>query len=143
MSVDISSTKSRVKDIAAVGDVLDAYETEGVDFLLDEEGNLKVALEKVEEDDAYGEEMPRALKLDELPNREKFTDEDSFWDAYNEAFDEKGDKGFLALLRELAPSLVTPLMILALEVESNDGFAHVWRVEPGATELETLDVAVL
>jgi hypothetical protein len=60
---------------------------------------------------------------------------------WDRAFDDKGAEGYRALLLELAPYLETPLMVLLGLWNLQDGSAQAWSVQPGAKEVETLDVS--
>ena len=141
MMVHLSYRGGKTKDKEKVAEVLSGYELEGVQFLLDEQGNLEVAVENVDGQE-YGEEWPRAVKKDQLPDRDKYPDQVSWWDAVFKVFSGRGDEGFEALLGELAPLLATPLIILASELISDSGSAQLWRIAPGASEVETFGVHI-
>jgi hypothetical protein len=55
-------------------------------------------------------------------------------------YDEKGQDGFLQLLRDLAPHLETPLVILCLSAPCCTGSAVAWSVQPGVREVEMLEI---
>ncbi len=131
MYAELSSSKAKVKDIAKVRDVLESYDMQCVQFLLYEDGVLDVVLVTDPETDD-GEAWPQALRQDHRPDRDEFPDEESWRDAIYLAWDEKGDEGFVDLLRELGPYLLTPLMILAASRAGHGARAQVWRIEPRA-----------
>ena len=143
VNVDVNCTKAKTKGKQKVGEVLSRYELEGVQFLLDKKGNLEVAVEK-DDDQEYGEVWPRAVKKNQLPDRNKYRDEDSWWDAVFEVFAERGDEGFVTLLGELAPHLATPLIILAARlIDGYVGAAQMWRIAPGAKKVGAKKVETL
>jgi hypothetical protein len=112
------------------------------------------------EGDPEDYQFPEAVRRDQLPNEEDFhedgeedlpdedddegfPDEDRWYKAVDKLYEEKGEEGFLALLRELAPHLESPLLILEVWNDVFFGHAHgaeVWHVQPGASEVETLGV---
>jgi hypothetical protein len=101
------------------------------------------------EDEDVAFQWPQALPLDLWPDEELAESElekDEFgrteWDRL---YQEKGNEGFLALLRDLAPYLKTPLMILFLHrplPHYDPSSARAWTVHPGSKEVETLDVSL-
>jgi hypothetical protein len=141
MSATLTSTKAKVHDPEKVREVLDSYEWEGVEihFLEEETGWI---LELTNHDpDWDSAAWPQALRSEEVPHEEQYPDEEERYDALSDRFCENGDKGFLALLRDLAPYLDTPLLILVSgSARSNECSGQVWRVQPGDTEVETLEV---
>ena len=67
-------------------------------------------------------------------------DDEEWYEEVEKRFDEEGAEGFLALLRELAPHLETPLVILWGAELWRDFSTKAWIVQPGAREVEILDV---
>lgn len=134
MPVELVSTTAKVNDVEKTWQVLSRYDYEGVTWLLRDEGTLKFVTGREPADESR-QDWPHALTWDQVPNREDFSDEDSYYDAMYETFCERGDEGFLAALVELAPYLEAPLVILG----AMDGGARAWLVLPGATKVETLD----
>jgi hypothetical protein len=145
MSVKLSSTRVKVRDSEKVRGILDAYETEGVEIQLQDDRTLEMAFE---EEDPNWSEWPLALHRDQWPDEDRFPDvaisdtdplEESAWD---KAFEEKGKEGFLSLLRELASYLESPLLVLvtARTYDFNFAGATVWLVQPGTTEVQSLEV---
>jgi hypothetical protein len=143
MSVDVTSTKARVRDPERVREVLDSYAWEGVEFKLREEGSGWTLEMAHHDEDWESWDLPAALSIDDSPGEGQHPDGDGPSEAEWEAFREKCAEGFLALLRELAPHLESPLLILAVAATPIDEFkyaARAWRVEPGAREVDALAV---
>ncbi len=94
-------------------------------------------------------EWPLALHRDQWPDEEEYPDEDSDeaelgeteWD---KRYEKKGEEGFLALLRDLAPFLETPLMILVVGRDHSFSTcaAQAWTVRPGRKKVKTLAVSL-
>jgi hypothetical protein len=122
---------AKISDEQKVAAVLDSYKMQGLKFLRDEE-TLTV---DVDWDGQLGK-LPRAVKWDELLDRNQYPDEDSWLGAISAMFNERGEEGFLSLLRELAPYLETPLAIAAVGFEKGVYILMRWRIEPGASEVE-------
>jgi hypothetical protein len=86
---------------------------------------------------------PRAVRLEEMPDPDEYSNDDDLYMAQQDTFDEKGGEGFLALLVDLAHYLESPLMILVADASLCGGFgyaAQVLRIEPGGIEVESLEV---
>ena len=143
MSVTVTSTKAKVRDPERVREVLESHEWEGVEIKLQEEGS-GWTLEMAHHDEEWDWwDWPAALRSEDLPSEDQYPDEDAFFEAEGTLYRDKGGEGFLALLRELAPHLESPLLILVVAATPLHGFeyaARAWRVEPGAREVETLGV---
>jgi hypothetical protein len=142
MAETVKSTRAKVRDAEKVREVLDAYAWDGVEIKLQEEGS-GWTLEMAYHDEEPGMvDWPQAVKREELPSGDEDTDEDDLIEAQADVYDKKGDEGFLALLRELAAHFESPLLILAAAGPDGKFYsgAEVWRVEPGAKEVESLAV---
>jgi hypothetical protein len=141
MSVTVTSTKAKVRDPERVREVLDSYEWEGVEIKLQQEG-FGWTLEMAHHDeDSDSWVWPAALRREDVPSEDQYPDMDDLLDAELKLYLEKGGEGFLALLRELAPHLESPLLILVTAASQSGGLdyaASAWRVEPGAKEVEVL-----
>ena len=140
MSVELKSIKAKVTDPQKVEKILDSYYEQGVEIELSEEADGWTLAMTFRGDDFDGYLWPQALHWERLPSKEQYPDEDEFDSELDKRYDEEGEKGFLALLRELAPHLETPLVILAADWDYNRGSAQVWSVQPGGREVEMLDV---
>ena len=150
MSVELTSTKARVRDPQKVREILATYDVKGVEIQLREEGAGWV-LEMGSHIVAWDEgEWPQALHFDDWPDEDPYPDEDegdevelgeTEWD---KRFMEKGDEGFLALLRDLIPCLETPLLILVTVRDAvfHSIYSQAWNVQPGAREVQTLEVSL-
>jgi hypothetical protein len=157
MSVQLTSTNAKVNDPQTVRKILDSYALRGVDIELCEEGSggtLKMAFQ---EGDPDWWAWPLALHRDQWPDEEQYPDEDQFDEdelgededelgetEWGKRYEEKGEEGFLALLRDLAPCLETPLMLLVVGKDHFTSFysAQAWTVHPGSKNVETLDVSL-
>ena len=143
MSATVTSTKAKVRDPERVREVLESYEWEGVEIKLQEEDSGWTLEMAYRDEDWESCDWPAALRSEDLPSEDQYPDEDALYDARADLLGEKGGEGFLALLRELAPHLESPLQVLAVAASPFDGFyygAGAWRVEPGGKEVETLEV---
>jgi hypothetical protein len=136
MPVVLNSTTAKVRDFNKVRDILCNYEWRCINFQLEKARGKKGTLALTRDNDDM-DDWPEALKLEDLPCQEEFEDKDSWFDAEFEAFCEKGDEGFLALLNELAPFLETQLLILALQWPDFPQ-AVVWCVQPDCKDVLTL-----
>jgi hypothetical protein len=68
--------------------------------------------------------------------------EETEWDRRHR---DEGGHRFLALLRDLAPQLETPLLVLVAIRDTTIGvhfWAQAWGVQPGAKEVQTLGIAL-
>jgi hypothetical protein len=98
-----------------------------------------------EEDEDSSDETEEDEEDDDSSDEteEDESDEDSWEeDEWDRRHRDEGDNGFLALLRDLAPHLETPLLVLAMEQGFMGASAQAWIVQPGAKEVETLGVAL-
>lgn len=135
------SSKAKVHDVEMLKKVLDSYAWPvdvNIDLREEDSGGI---LEVTYEDgdwDAWC--SPTAVKVEDLPDPDLYPDDDHFFDAEFEVFEEKGNEGFLALLRELAQHLESPLQFLVANHSGINHAATVWLVHPGATDVETLEV---
>lgn len=136
MSVELASTTGKVNDIKKVRLILESYCFDGVDIQVDDIGHLLLST------DGNDFSLPLAVKADRLPNEEEDDPdlEDHNIKMWFKTMCEEGDEEFLAFLRELAPYLETPLMILAVENENGDAVAQIWRAQPGSETVETMFV---
>jgi hypothetical protein len=146
MSVKLNSTKAKVRDPEKVREILDSYEWQGMEIELQDEGAGWILTMSYLDIDWESWEWPRALRLEDLsalPSEDQYPNEDDFFETEFNLYQEKGEEGLLALLRELAPHLESSLLIVVVTASPSDGFyyaARVWRVEPGAKEVETLEI---
>jgi hypothetical protein len=150
MSVELTSTTAKVNDPQTVRKILDSYALRGVDIELREEGSGGTLEMAFQEGDPDLSERPLALHRDQWPDEEEYPaeeelDEDELGETeWDNRYEEKGEEGFLALLRDLAPCLETPLMILVVGKECFTSFysAQAWTVHPGSKEVTTLRVSL-
>jgi hypothetical protein len=143
MATTVTSTKAKVRNPEGVRKVLSSYVREGVEIKLQEEGSGWTLEMAYHDEDLDSWASPAALDIVDLPGKDEYPDEDALFEAEWEAFHEKGEEGFLTLLRQLAPHLESPLLILRAAATSDNGIdyaARAWRVEPGAKEVETLEI---
>jgi hypothetical protein len=143
MSVIVTSTKAKVRDPEGVRKVLSSYVWEGVEIKLQEEDSGWTLEMTYRDEDLDSWATPAVLHLLDLPSEGEYPDEKALFQAEWDAFHEKGDEGFLTLLRQLAPHLESPLLILRAAATSSNGIdyaARAWRVEPGAKEVESLEI---
>ena len=130
----VTSTKTKA-DFEKVQEILSRYQLECIDFVFDKNGYLHAIGEKGNE-----EVLPRAVLVVDLPKREDFEDEQEYWDSMWYVFSDEGEKGFIALLRELATCIETPMTILSAGIGGNhSASAYMWSIEPGSAEVQTLD----
>jgi hypothetical protein len=141
MSTTLTSSKAKVRNPKKVREILYSYDWDDFEIKLEKE-DTGWTLEVVSYEDNFDAIMwPRAVKIEDLPDKDDYPDEDAYFDAEFEVYCDKGDEGFLALLQELAPHLESPLLILALEANTDFyPIAEVWRVEPGGKEVENMAV---
>ena len=126
----LTSNKARVTDRAAVLRVLEDYFYQCDIDVQGEEGSAAGTIGF-----SSGEGGPDAVRYEDYDLPE---DEDEEFDALSDHQDEDGERGFVKLLREVAPYLETPLTVQAVSYW-NDGFpiwAREWHVRPGAEEVE-------
>ena len=136
-----TSTKATVRNPERAGEILDSYHCRGVQVVLQEKDTVWSVEMTDNDNEEWDMELPQALRLECLPSPEEFEDETEWMDEVMIRLMNEGDAGFLALLRDLAPYLETPLLILGGGARGGWGYAaSVWRVEPGAKEVETLGV---
>jgi hypothetical protein len=144
----VESTQARVRDPQKVRAILDSYETRGIEFQVTGEGDEGTLEATFQDDDPDVTRLPEAVRADEhtvaWPDRDLDDDEwYRLWDQEETLFEAKGQEGLLALLGEVAAYLQTPLLILAAGAYPPDGCAaRAWRVQPGAKEVEALDVSL-
>jgi hypothetical protein len=150
MSVMVTSTKAKVRDPEKVRAVLESYQWEGIEVELHEGGQQWVLAMAFEEGDFDWWEWPLALHRGQWPSEDRYPDEEK-WDEetlgeteWDRAYEEKGAEGFLALLRDLAPYLETPLLILVTirDISDHSVQSQAWSVHPGAKEVETLGISL-
>ncbi len=148
MTVKLESTHARVRDPEKAREVRDDYELRGVEIDLREEGDGWVLEMKFEDPEFDWWEWPLALHRDHWPAEEQGAGEyegeedDLEPDEWDKLFEEKGKEGFLQLLRDLSPLLLTPLLILAANRDGQDCWSRTWRIAPGAVDIETLEVSI-
>jgi hypothetical protein len=138
MSTKLVSTKARVGARKKVRAILDSYATDGVEFRLTDDRRGWFLEAAFEEDDLGAWGFAAAVHHDQLPDKEAYADEGAWMEAWDGVLVEKGQEGFLVLLRELAPHLKTPLLILSASWGGAEGGARAWIVQPGAKEPVTL-----
>jgi hypothetical protein len=143
MSVTLKSNKAKVRDHDSVLIVLADYDLDGVEIDVKKE-NSSWTLEMAYHDSDFNSlTAPRAVRLEEMPDPDEYSNDDDLYMAQQDTFDEKGGEGFLALLVDLAHYLESPLMILVADASLCGGFgyaAQVLRIEPGGIEVESLEV---
>jgi len=140
MSTKLTSTTAKVRDPQKVSKIFASYEVRGAEVELHEEKEGWV-LDMAFKDESYdGWEWPAALHRDQWPIQEEYADEDDWYDELDRRFDDQGDEGFLALLRDLAPTLETQLLILVAVRESAYSSARAWTVQPETREIQTLRI---
>jgi hypothetical protein len=143
MAVKLKSTKAKVRNPENVLAILDAYAYEGIEFNLQGGGSGWTLEMTYFDPDLCSWKWPRALRWEELPSEHQYPDKDDFDQAKRDLYYEKGSEGFRAMLLELAAHLESPILILvtmASPEEVLDWEAEVWRVEPGAKEVELLKI---
>lgn len=137
MATSLTSNEAQIRDLQKVREISDNYENRNVEILLDEEKSTLAMKYENEHPDLM--EWPEALHRDRWPTKEQFPDEEAWHDAWDELYEDKGKEGFLALLRDLARYLESPLVVLFTDWDSNGLVARVWNVQPGVKELEVLE----
>jgi hypothetical protein len=141
MSIEVTSTKAKVRDPQKIQEILDSYEVCGVGIKLQEEKDewvLEMAFEDKDDESLDWWPSPAALHLDQLPMDEEYPEEDDLFDEWDKRLGDQGDEGFLALLRDLATVIQTPLLILSANRDEEGSSAKVWSLQPGTKEVETL-----
>jgi hypothetical protein len=139
MAVTLKSTKAKVREPEKMRALLASWKWKGMEINLQEEKSGWTLEMAYHEGDVEGWQLPVALRIEDLPSEDEYPGEDAFFEAEDEVYDEKGGEGFLTFLRELAAYLESPLLILvAVGLSGLDYWAKVWRVEPGAKEVQTL-----
>lgn len=142
MPAELKSNKAKIRSPEKVKEILDSYELDYVDINLHEsEKECELEMSLLSNDPEAGP-LAWALSSDWLPDKEEFPDDDAWFEAVDDLMREKGDDGFLALLRDLAPYLETPLMILAAGHECRWSSARVLRVQPGHQDVEELYIGL-
>jgi hypothetical protein len=133
-----------VRDPQKVREILKTYVVRGVEIRLRKRGPGGTLVMAFKDEDPGAWEPPLAFPRSQWPRGDPHPDEDER-DAdergeteSDTAYQEKGAEGFRAFLGELAPYLETPLVVLLAYSEDPYSYAHVWRVEPGAREVEVL-----
>jgi len=124
----LTTNKASVTNVEKVCQIFDAFDYLGFTWKIRTwEGRNILELKG---DDSW----PLAVKFDEMPIEEQFDNEDAYFHAQLDVLYEKGDKGFLSLLNELAPYLQTPLVIL-LSYRDGRTMSQTWSVQPGGKEV--------
>jgi hypothetical protein len=142
MSQGLKSTTAKVKNAKKLKKVLSKYELRGIAFQVDEERNLEAVNDP--NDSPEVPHWPEAVLEDQLPPYPDDENDEDALEAYEEVFDEKGGEGLIALLREIATCLETPLLIVALNRNAfEEPVAQVWNLQPGVAEVQTLEVIAL
>jgi hypothetical protein len=128
----IESTKGNVSNVKAIKSILDSYWTEFEPIVVPNEGAESGSI-TISGHDSW----PSALHISEWPDSEEHTDDQDWDDAMSDLLEEKGEEGFLALLRDLAPYLETPLTIVWCDIFEGDFWgAAQWTVCPGSPDVE-------
>jgi hypothetical protein len=132
----LESTKAKVRDVQAVKEVLDRY-WYYFDPEIETQGGVGNGYLTLSGFDSW----PEALRVEDWPDDEEYPDEDAWDDAMRHLLAEKGNEGFVAMLRELAPYLETPLTIVWHRIEGGefDG-AGQWTVWPGSPYVQVQQV---
>jgi hypothetical protein len=134
LSTQLTSTKATIRDPEKVRVILEAYAKRGAEIQI-QKRSFGWALEMAFRDNTPDEsEWPLALRRDELPSK----DAPGADQALDDLYEKKGSDGFLALLRDLAAHLESPLLVLVVGSERGKGMAQAWSVMPGADEIDTL-----
>jgi hypothetical protein len=140
MTSELVSTTARVRDPEQVRTILDSYLVDGVEITLAQDGSDWVLRAAFEDADPNEFQRPVALHRGQLPDEQKYPDQNAWGDALDELLQERGGEGFEALLRDLAPHVETPLLLLYADWVGTGASATVWRAQPGTGEVETLDL---
>jgi integrase len=122
------SARHRVRDPERVREALDSYAREGLEIKLQEEGSGWTLEMAYRDEDWESWDLPAALSINDLPREDQYPDEDAYFEAEGKDYRERGDQGFLTLLRELAPHLESPLLIVAVAASPIDEFEYAARV---------------
>jgi hypothetical protein len=138
MSTKLVTNKVRIRDPKKVRASLDPRQMDGIKFRVRKQGTGYVLDAAFKTWDPTDWQAPVAVRLDQLPAREGYADEEAWLEAADEVLSAKGREGFLALLRELAPHLEAELLILSASRGEGRCWAEVWCVRPGAKEVQTL-----
>jgi hypothetical protein len=142
----VTSTKAKVRDPQKIREILADYEVDGVEIQLHEEDGSWLLEVVCEDPDALVLGWPAALHIDDWPDEDRYPDEEEEDEdgpretEWFKRFQEQGDEGFLALLRDLIPYLETSLLILAVEYFDFPG-AEAWGIHPGAKDVTTLSLS--
>lgn len=86
--------------------------------------------------------LPRELWLSNEPDPKDQDATDLYEYEWNKIFEEKGKEGFLALFRDLAPYLVTPLLVVLVNGEPGRSTTIAWNIQPGGKEIETVEISI-
>ncbi len=135
---NITSTRAKV-NVEKAAKVFRKYALQGIEFLIDHQGVLTAV--GVDSEDVVAR-YPLAVPVRRLPTEKEYPDEGDRLAERETVFEEEGDAGFIALLKDLAGCLQTPLMILAVMEEDGWRSSQVWRVEPGSRQVETLTTSM-
>ncbi len=142
---DLKSAK--VTDVQKAQFILGKYAWYGTALALAENGSLYFAgdfdeyrrlhssafEEEVDDGGENDFDLPLAVLADTLPERKDFKDDDEWYAAKWDVFNDFGSSGFQEVLQELSPLLTEQLMVLVLIHEDyRTSVAHVWSVLPGA-----------
>lgn len=126
----LTSTEAKVRNHQAVQVLLDSYECDDVEIWLTQQDDGWVLLLAPVFDDWC---WPTAIRVEEVLDPNQYPDEESYEEAMCELRGEKGSEGFRDLLRNIAPHLESPLLILLGNLSYDSG-ATAWCIQPGATE---------
>jgi hypothetical protein len=142
MSCTLTSTRAMVSDVKKVREIVRDYKLKGVEVRITKKGNGGVLVMDFQDDDPDWWEDPAALHRTDWPTGDLHEDEYGE-DDWHRKFEKKGESGFLSLLRELAPLLQDPLVILgATRAEMVDVSVQAWLVMPNAEDVQTIDLSV-
>jgi hypothetical protein len=130
----VTSTKTKV-NVEKADQILSRYALRYVRFLIDKNGYLRAVGEK-----GRCEKWPLAVPTSVLPKKENYEDEEDYWHDVEQICRETD--GFTVLLRQLAGCIESPMTILAVRSDSDtdSSAAYLWRIEPGAEQMQELDV---
>ena len=130
MSANIKSTAAKLSDAIGAREICGKYRF-----------NFSIAVCAAGENPATGtlrisgKNWPAALLQEQVPADDKDSDDESRFNALAMLYEQKGEEGFIALLRDLAPCLETPLTIQATEYNYAEfHIAQEWIVQPGAKD---------
>jgi hypothetical protein len=136
MSMHARSTQTQVREPQKVREVLDSYILRLIGSKIYEESDGWFLELWYRDKHSFDAGEPLAVRRDLLPRGKKIRKA-----ALENLIQEEGEAGFISLLRELIPFLVTPLMVLSVSYSESSMYALAWLVLPGAEDVKTLAVS--